>query len=101
MTARQKYLTSLANSVIQQAPCCVITCFCFVLASLAFLRYFVFGAVRKRTETMCETNDHLLAGAWWINYKEGKKTEVKFKLALHHFEPEAILQLSRFNLPLT
>ena len=58
--------TSLANLVIHKAPCSVIACFNFAFrAILAFLRCFVFGAdVRTdgRTDTMCETNHHLLAG---------------------------------------
>ena len=53
--------TSLANLLIHQAPCRVVACFCFVFRA----------DVRTdgRTDTMCETNDHLLTGAWWINYK--------------------------------
>ena len=43
-------MTSLANFVIQVAPCNVITCFCFVFET------------GGRTNTVCETNDHLFLG---------------------------------------
>ena len=42
----------------------VIPCFCLVFEGiLAFLCIYVFGA-DVRTDTMCETNDYLLAQAW-------------------------------------
>ena len=91
--------TSLANLLIHLAPCSVIVCFCFVFgATLAFLHFCCFwswsGQTYGRTDTMCETNDHLLAGALWI-----KRREMNYFGGLSYFRRKLDSYKKRLKMP--
>ena len=73
----------------------------WALLRCLFMRCVFVVWIYVRTNTMCETNDHLSAGSWWVNHSLGRKLarirSVTTQLVLLARKPKTAQKLLKNN----